>query len=307
MGDNRDMMIAMLSKIITDRKPKTVSGYVDKYLLAKKEIDDFNDEGQLFAFFENKKPASKHTYLWSLKTVLNLAPEKNKTGLAWIEGAIDVNKKTINNYYQEQKKSVKESDNWISLKELQAYNKRQRTALSAKSNKFTRTSYGAVSDARDWLLTSLYTIDPVNHPPMRVDYNMEIAKDGDELDPQKNYLVIKNKSKKYFVFNDYKTNKTYGSKRIELSKKMNATMNIYLKFNGDNKYLFGENNITKNALQKKIQKAFKGTGKVIGVNMLRHIVISDVVDTGDKLKQKMDIADKMGHSTATQELYKKHE
>jgi hypothetical protein len=39
--------------------------------------------------------------------------------------------------------------------------------------------------------------------------------------------------------------------------------------------------------------------------MIRHIVISDTVDTGDKLKAKEEIATKMGHSVATQELYKK--
>ena len=39
--------------------------------------------------------------------------------------------------------------------------------------------------------------------------------------------------------------------------------------------------------------------------MLRHIVISDTIDTGDKLKEKQDIAEKMGHSVTTQELYKK--
>ena len=39
--------------------------------------------------------------------------------------------------------------------------------------------------------------------------------------------------------------------------------------------------------------------------MLRHIVISDTVDTGDKLKVKEEMAAKMGHSVATQETYKK--
>ena len=39
--------------------------------------------------------------------------------------------------------------------------------------------------------------------------------------------------------------------------------------------------------------------------MLRHIVISENVDTGDKLKDKNELAEKMGHSTSTQEIYKK--
>ncbi len=318
MGDNRDMMIAMLSKIITDRKPKTIANYVNKYLLASKEIDDFNDEGQLTAFFKEKKPANKHTYLWSIKTVLDLAPEKNVNGLKWINGEIDENKKTINQFYQEQRKSKKESENWISLKQLQEFNKGQRRALSAMTNKFTLTRgpYHMKNNEnfmKDWLITSLYVLDPVNHPPMRVDYNMKILGPGDPAPDDGtgqpiNYLKVMNKSTKWFVFADYKTAKAYGVKEIKLSRKMNAMMNIYLKYHPDWKYLFGKDeNITKNALQKKVTKAFAGTGKTLGVNMLRHIVISETVDTGDKLKEKMDIADKMGHSTATQELYKKHD
>ena len=51
-------------------------------------------------------------------------------------------------------------------------------------------------DMRNWILTSLYVLDPVNHPPMRVDYNMEIVNGLQELDKNKNYLVKINKSKK---------------------------------------------------------------------------------------------------------------
>ncbi len=90
---------------------------------------------------------------------------------------------------------------------------------------------------------------------------------------------------------------------------MNAAMNIYLSTLGsDPKFLFQDKlgkQITKNALQKQITRAFNGTGKTLGVSMLRHIVISEKVDTGDKLKDKNEMAEKMGHSTSTQEIYKK--
>ena len=299
MGDNRDMMIAMLSKIITDRKPKTIANYVNKYLLASKEIDDFNDEGQLTAFFKEKKPANKHTYLWSIKTVLDLAPEKNVNGLKWINGEIDENKKTINQFYQEQRKSKKESENWITLKQLQEYNKGQRRALSAMTNKFTGPCRSCKEETfmTDWLITSLYVLDPVNHPPMRVDYNMKILGPGDPAPDDGtgqpiNYLKVMNKSTKWFVFADYKTAKAYGVKEIKLSRKMNAMMNIYLKYHPDWKYLFGKDeNITKNALQKKVTKAFAGTGKTLGVNMLRHIVISETVDTGLSKSDSFSFAD----------------
>jgi len=250
-------------------------------------------------FVMDKPMATRHQYLWSMKTVSpNILDDNMKS---WIDSQIESGKKELKDYYAEQTKSKKESKNWATLKELQKYNKKQRTvALHTESKK----------DLRNWLLTSLYVLDVENHPPMRVDYNMEIVHGLAELDPNKNYLVIINKSKKEFVFGDYKTVKAYGVKRIPLSRKMNAMINIYLKHHPDNKYLLQDksgNNITKDALQKSIVRAFKGTGKNIGVSMLRHILISEKVDTGDKLKEKSDVAEKMGHSVATQEIYKKFE
>ena len=248
-------------------------------------------------FVMDKPMATRHQYLWSMKTVSpNILDDNMKS---WIDSQIESGKKELKDYYAEQTKSKKESKNWATLKELQKYNKKQRTVALHTETK---------TDLRNWLLTSLYVLDVENHPPMRVDYNMEIVHGLAELDPNKNYLVIINKSKKEFVFGDYKTVKAYGVKRIPLSRKMNAMINIYLKHHPDNKYLIQDrwgDNITKDALQKSIVRAFKGTGKNIGVSMLRHILISEKVDTGDKLKEKSEVAEKMGHSVATQEIYKK--
>ena len=248
-------------------------------------------------FVMDKPMATRHQYLWSMKTVSpNILDDNMKS---WIDSQIESGKKELKDYYAEQTKSKKESENWATLKELQKYNKKQRTVALHTETK---------TDLRNWLLTSLYVLDVENHPPMRVDYNMEIKHGLAELDPNKNYLVIINKSKKEFVFGDYKTVKAYGVKRIPLSRKMNAMINIYLKHHPDNKYLIQDrwgDNITKDALQKSIVRAFKGTGKNIGVSMLRHILISEKVDTGDKLKEKSEVAEKMGHSVATQEIYKK--
>ncbi len=65
------------------------------------------------------------------------------------------------------------------------------------------------------------------------------------------------------------------------------------------------NKSTKNTIQKKITKAFSSTGKTIGVSLLRHIVISEMVDTGAPILEKEEYADKMAHSTTRQELYTK--
>ena len=95
---------------------------------------------------------------------------------------------------------------------------------------------------------------------------------------------------------------------IPLSKKMNAATNIYLKYLGDSKWLFPTKNGTNSTtthFHKMVQNAFKGTGKNLGVCMLRNIFITDNVDFSAKLKEKHEIAHKMGHSTQAPELYKK--
>jgi len=291
---------------------KTINNYINNWKRVETHLkDQFNKSIEedvewngkessnaiIKKFVMDKPMATRHQYLWSMKTVSpNILDDNMKS---WIDSQIESGKKELKDYYAEQTKSKKESKNWATLKELQKYNKKQRTVALHTETK---------TDLRNWLLTSLYVLDVENHPPMRVDYNMEIKHGLAELDPNKNYLVIINKSKKEFVFGDYKTVKAYGVKRIPLSRKMNAMINIYLKHHPDNKYLIQDrwgDNITKDALQKSIVRAFKGTGKNIGVSMLRHILISEKVDTGDKLKEKSEVAEKMGHSVATQEIYKK--
>jgi hypothetical protein len=297
----------LLTEKLKDRSPKTIKVYVLNFKKTVRETD-INDADKLKDYLMEKKVNTRQNYLWSIKNVLELQSDPNKEVLSMIQNLIDSGKKEIDSYYQEQKKTKRESDNWISLKKLQEFNKNQKKALMTTTNKFTKTPNK--KELKNWLITSLYTLDPENHPPMRIDYNMEIIKSRDEIKQGNNYLLLESKSKKYFIFDDYKTGKSQGTKEIKLSRKMNSVMNIYLKFNPDNKYLFQNNkgeNISKNALQKLIQKVYLPLDKKIGVTLLRHIIISETLDTGDKLKKKQELADKMGHSTQTQEKYKKFE
>ena len=61
--------------------------------------------------------------------------------------------------------------------------------------------------------------------------------------------------------------------------------------------------MTPNQLTKYVLKVFQPSGKQIGINIIRHIVISELFPP--KLKEKEEIAEKMAHSPAQQELYSK--
>jgi len=154
--------------------------------------------------------------------------------------------------------------------------------------------------------------DPINNPPLRADYNMKIVtqeqyEDLEGQDLKKNYLVIRSRNRKYFSLGDYKTEGKYGLKKIKLGSKLNSVMNKVLPtIDSDNLITDTNNNgISPSGLSKLVVKTFEPTGKKVGINMLRHIVITTLYPPN--LSEKSKTADLMGHSVAQSELYSKKE
>ena len=84
-------------------------------------------------------------------------------------------------------------------------------------------------------------------------------------------------------------------------------MNVWLRINKSGHLILNSQRkpITSNGLTKYLNKVFEPTGKSnISSTMLRHIFITEKIG-GPALKEKQELADKMGHSVEQQELYKK--
>lgn len=94
----------------------------------------------------------------------------------------------------------------------------------------------------------------------------------------KNFLVIE-KSKMYFSFNDYKTNKTYQERYINIDPHLKKTIRFYLRFFPGEKYLLckwdgspiGSNNVSQ-LLTKQFKKRI---GKSVSTTLLRKLYLSD--------------------------------
>ena len=130
---------------------------------------------------------------------------------------------------------------------------------------------------------------------------MKVSKDMD--DKNYNYLDLK---KKQFVFNNYKTSRTYGTQIIDIPKYLLMIIMKYLKSKKGNSDMFlvkfdGEPLTSDNAITRRLNKIF---GKNISSSMLRHIYLTDryseVLD-----EQKKD-AELMGHSVQQQKEYIKN-
>jgi len=128
-----------------------------------------------------------------------------------------------------------------------------------------------------------------------------------------NYIVMGQKT--CFIFNNYKTNHTYGQQVIQVKPRSQLTRIIraYCKLFPDTKYLFShihdeKISLNADAIGKKIKKIFMNErGKAIGTTMLRHIYISNKYSNPTlTLADKDKIALQMGHSQGVaSEVYHK--
>jgi hypothetical protein len=115
-----------------------------------------------------------------------------------------------------------------------------------------------------------------------------------------NYLVH-NRLIMFLYLNDYKTDKVYKSKKIDLSKDLRKVVNFYLKFNEGSEYLLtkldGEPKSKNNLTQDLRNESLKRLNKAISTTMLRKIYLTDKYsDLKNELKKDND---NMMHSMKT--------
>lgn len=125
-----------------------------------------------------------------------------------------------------------------------------------------------------------------------------------------NFYRIK---KKEFVFNTYKTSKTYGQDTVAIQNDIDEFDKFYkqwLKINPTEYLLFDNhfNSLTSSKLTKILNRVF---GANVSVNMLRHIyVTAQYNDTSKKsikdvMSDMKELANDMSHSVAMQKQYYK--
>jgi hypothetical protein len=157
-------------------------------------------------------------------------------------------------------------------------------------------SYKKADNLKDKALMAVYTL----LPPRRADYS--IMKLGEDSDNNFNYL-----SNGKFIFNNYKTSKTYGKQVIRIPNKLSKILTAYIETYNIKKgdYLFGtrEKKLYKN-FSPIVSRTFrKYTGKSLNINLLRHLFITDYLKKKRTVNQKKNIAMIMAHSLEEQQKY----
>jgi len=312
-----------LNKVISDKrsvKSNTLNTYINNLknlmLLDKKKIEYeeliklLNNPKNVFKLLDQKKITTQRNYYASIVVLLK-AIEKEELSKIYSNRMIDLlneNNKIINT----NQKNITQNKNWTSLKKLKQvvndYKKELDKRDALKKNELNNKEFQTL---QKYVIGSVYTIDPVNNPPLRNDYIMKVINEKDylKLDDEEikknNYLVTRSIKTKYFILSNYKTDKVFGIKKIKVGSKLNKVLNTWLKYNKTG-HLFLDTRgqpITPTGINKLLNRTFEPTGKTIGSTMLRHIIISELFPPQTTERQRT--ADLMLHSRNMQGQYAK--
>ena len=213
-----------------------------------------------------------------------------------------------NKFINTNEKTEKQKTNWATMDELKKVQNDYRLEIVRRGlNVKEKINNSELQLIQKYLVSSLYTLQP----PVRLDFaNMEIINNIDDDDNKKNYLYVKSRNTKFFIFNDFKTKSSKGSITQKINPELNKIINFWLRFNKSKNFLLNKMNkpMTENALGKYITRIFKIPNKKITLNLIRHIYISQNIDI-DKIKEeerkKEQLAESMHHSTSMQKAYAK--
>lgn len=209
---------------------------------------------------------------------------------------------------QSGKISEKQKKNFAELSEIQSMINKMENEIKEKEIK--KKSSLKVKERELMMVYTIYNI--LIRIPTRNDMaGMElITKTGynkltEDQKKNTNYLV-KEKSKMFFVLNEYKTSKKYGQKNIDIPKDLEKILRSYIKVMdkkpGDVLFTSSTGNpISRNSISQLLMKTSKNyLDKSVSTTMMRKIVVSDKF--GAMIEEQKKLADAMGHDVNTQNL-----
>jgi len=286
-----------MESIISKSNPKLSTSSIRTYSgLISKLFYTFNSKNEeptlewfrenresIVKYIENKPLNTKHTIL---SVIRKLLPDDDH-----YKGLIANTTSLRRDDADSQKRTAKQSENWIEFKKVREIYDRVRKETEPILKKRTAISNEEFMKLQDLVILSLCS--GIWFPPRRAgDWvymkirNIEKSKD--------NFIDSKGKEKR-FVLNKYKTASTYGQQVIPIPNDLMRILKAYIAHN-PYEYLLVDNmgkQFTNSRLTKTLNRLF---GSKVSVDMLRHIYITDKAGNMPHLREIQKTATAMGHS-----------
>lgn len=287
-----------LKKAIIDARPhlskQSISTYTSilKNLYEKvfntTELDlkKFDEVDKILKHLKNLEPNKRKTILSSLVILTNKKEYRDQM-------LLDIN--AYNEAQHTQEKSEKQNESWVEGSEIKKLITMYEKEVKLIYKKEAPTMHD-LQEIQNYIILCLYS--GLYIPPRRskdyVEFKIKnINKNTD------NYM-----SNKKFIFNTYKTAKTYGQQELDVPETLLKIIRKYIKINPTDYLLFdsNKNKLSNVKLTQRLNKLFGD--KKVSVNQLRHTYLSDKYQDTIKANQDMrEDLNRMGSSSIQEKVY----
>jgi hypothetical protein len=281
--------MSSLKEYIKDKRPSLSESSLTTYTsilrsLYKKLYGDgdidfskFNQADKILEHLKTLPPNRRKTIL----SALVIITDNKKYREQMLEDVRDYNKEI-----SKQEKTPQQEANWVTQQEVESmYNSLKKNAnMIYKKDSITNADLQVI---QNFIILALFNLIAPRRSKDYVDFKIRnVDKDKD------NYM-----EKGKFVFNSYKTAKTYGKQEVAIPRELTTIINKWIKINPTDYLLFDSNMnpLTAVKLNQRLNRIFDG--KKIAVNALRHSYLTDKYAENSKMNKKLeDDMESMGSS-----------
>jgi integrase len=237
--------------------------------------------------YDDMKYNSRKTHVSALISFIDNGSDESKKALEKLRKILFSDVNSYNEYIASQKKSEAQDENWVPwedvIKRYQSFEKEVAPLWKLKDSELSKGNYNKL---KMFVLLSCYVLIP---PRRALDYiafkirNINEAKD--------NFM----KGKK-FIFNNYKTARTYGKNEVEINPKLHSIIKKWIAINPSDYLITGNTDkhkpITAPMLTNMLNAFFD---KRVSVNLLRHSFLTNLYKDIPALKDMKETASDMAH------------
>jgi hypothetical protein len=244
-----------------------------KKLYDDKEIDfdKFDNSDNVLDYLKDLPPNKRKTILSALVVITN----NKKYREQMVDDVRDYNKEI-----SKQEMTDTQRENWVSQDDVSSlFNDLKKSALLIYKKQTLSNS--DLQILQNFIIIALFHLIAPRRSKDYVDFKIK------NIDKEKDNYMDKGK----FVFNSYKTSKTYGRQEVPIPRELTTIINKWSKVNPTDYLLFdvNMNPLTSVKLNQRFNRIFDG--KKIAVNQLRHSYLTEKF--GNTIQQKKEINDTM--------------
>ena len=220
----------------------------------------------------------------------------------------------VNEEYSSNKMNAKQEANWVGVLEMREICEKLRNKLPKMDSAID--TYGEYKQLIRYLMLLIHLNAPIRNDLAcaKIYLSNDMPK---QQDKEVNYIAVnKSKKKALLYLNNYKTEKEYGQKVIniplEVAKELVKYYDVIIRISPNHWFIRDSDDddkcISRVSYTKWFNTIFSDTGKKVSSTQVRRAVVSDLYDVDeDEMKKKQQLANVMGHSVGQAGLsYAKH-